>query len=224
MYNAYGVIWEINDPIKLHGERRRAEVTASLLQPHSSDVILDVGCGDGYQVSYVISQAAWYSPIDTSTYKLKKGKRRIKEANFICASSEKLPFQPQAFNKVMCLELLEHLKDPSKTMNEIDLVLKRGGVLIVSVPYKERIYMTRCIHCGKLTPLYGHLHSPSTWRPRAPSARASPLLQCAYIYATLSAYILFSALPTRFWKIVDSLSRFLPGIKPSWFINKVQKI
>lgn len=221
---AHGVIWEIKDPIKLHGERRRAEVTASLLQPHSGDAILDVGCGDGYQISYVIKHASHIIGIDTSTYKLKKGKRRLKEANFICASSEKLPFQPQTFNKVMCLELLEHLKDPSMTMNEIDLILKRRGVLIVSVPYKERISMTQCIHCDKLTPLYGHLHSFDEDKMFSLLLKNYALLQREYICTILSVYVLFGALPTRFWKIVDSLSRFLPGIRPSWFINKVQKI
>ena len=30
--------------------------------------------------------------------------------------------------------------------------------VIVTVPYRENIVQSVCIHCGKLTPLYGHLH------------------------------------------------------------------
>jgi len=29
----------------------------------------------------------------------------------------------------------------------------------VTVPYREEIIQTVCIHCAKLTPLYGHLRS-----------------------------------------------------------------
>ena len=90
---------------------------------------------------------------------MKVAKRRVKSADFVCASSERLPFRIQIFDKVTCLELLEHLSNPRKTLEEIELVMKDAGTIVISVPYRERIVATRCIHYGKLTPLLGHIHS-----------------------------------------------------------------
>jgi len=220
---AEGKIWEIKNPILLHGEQRRAEITLSLLQPQRDDVILDVGCGDGYQISYLIKHSSQIIGLDISPHKLIEGKRRMRKADFICASSENLPFRPQVFNRVMCLELLEHLKDPLKTIREIDLVLKNGGIVIISVPYKERIVMMQCIHCGKLTPLYGHLHSFDEERVSSLLPKKYIILRREYICTIVASYPLFGFLPLSLWKIVDTFSRLLPGIKPTWFISKVQK-
>ena len=217
-------ILELVDRVQLHGERRRAEVTSSLLQPHRSDLILDVGCGDGYQMFFIAKHVQHAIGIDTSFYKLKEAKMRVKEADFIRATVQKLPFQPAAFNKVLCLELLEHVEDPSKALNEIDLVLKKGGTLIVSVPYRERIRMIQCVHCGKLTPLWGHLHSFDEEKLSSLLPRNYSVLRREYIGTPVSSYLVFSHCPTRLWKIIDNLSRLLLGFKPYWFINKVQKL
>ena len=210
--------------IHLQAERRRAEVTSSLLQPRRSDLILDVGCGDGYQMSFITKHVQHAIGIDTSFHKLKEGKRRVKEADFIRAAVQKLPFQPETFDKVLCLELLEHLKDPSKALNEIDLMLKKRGILIVSVPYKERIRMIQCVHCGKLTPLYGHLHSFDEEKMSSILPRNYSVIRQEYIGTPVSSYFVLSHCPTRFWKIIDNLSRLLLGFRPYWFISKVQKL
>lgn len=54
------------------------------------------------------------------------------------------------------LETLEHIPDWKSVLQKlIDCTRTR---LVVSVPYRERITKTICIHCAKETPLYGHLH------------------------------------------------------------------
>ena len=218
------LIWQITDPIQLHKERRRSEVTLSLLQPRRNDVILDVGCGDGYQLSYLTKYTSYIVGVDLSIQKLREGKGRVNEAHFICASSEKLPFQPRTFNKVICLELLEHLKNLSKTISEIDLVLKEAGILIISLPYKEHLIWTRCIHCGKLTPHSGHLHSFDEKRISSILPTNYVILTREYVCTVVSSYMLFSFLPTRLWKILDNFSRMLPEVYAIWFMNKFQKV
>ena len=216
-------IWEMRDPIQVQGEQRRAEYTVFLLCPQRTDSILDVGCGDAYQINYVAKHKSYIVGIDVSHEKLKEGKKVVREANFVCASSESLPFQPKIFNKVMCLELLEHLRNPLKTLDEIDVVLKEKGILVISVPYNERIVMTQCIHCGKLTPMYGHLHSFD-------EKKLSHLLPKNYVTCRqegmgtiLAAYPIFHSLPLRLWRFIDRLSGLLPGMKPCWLLSKFQK-
>jgi 2-polyprenyl-3-methyl-5-hydroxy-6-metoxy-1,4-benzoquinol methylase len=68
-------------------------------------------------------------------------------------------FGVQSFDVVFASEVLEHLADPIMAVRDLVGVLKPQGVLVVSVPYEENIIWHECIHCGKSTPAYGHLHA-----------------------------------------------------------------
>jgi len=215
-------IWEAQ-PIRLQGERRRAEITASLLRPKGDERILDAGCGEGYQMSYIVERCTQVIGLDLSVERLKQAKNRVRNADLVCASSERLPFRPQIFDKVMCLELLEHLNEPRKTILETESVLKEGGTLVVSVPYKKDIIATRCIYCGKWTPLYGHLHSFD--ERKLDSFLPSNFVTVKRIHngTLVMAYPLFAILPTKVWKLLDDLFKGLPYNKPSWLITKILK-
>lgn len=217
------VIWEVQDPIRLQGEKRRAEITACLLKPKRDDRILDVGCGEGWQMSYIVECCAQVIGLDLSAERLKQAKDRVRNVDLVCASSESLPFKPQIFDKVMCLELLEHLNEPRKTVLEIEPVLKEAGTLVVSVPYKQRIIAMRCIHCGKLTPLWGHVQSFDEQKLFSLLPSNFVTVKRIYTGTVIAAYPLFGILPTKVWKLVDDLSRVLPGMKPSWFMIKILK-
>lgn len=218
-----GNIWEAKSQIRLQGEKRRAQVTVGLLEPHRDDRILDVGCAEGYQISYVVKQSERIVGLDISTGRLRKAKRRMRDVCFVRASSERLPFRPQVFNKVLCLELLEHLKEPHKTILEIEFALRIGGTIIVSVPYKERIVATQCVHCGKLTPLWGHIQSFDAQKLIRLLPNNLKVTKHFTTGTIVGAYPLFSSLPTSLWKLLDDCSKVLPGVKPSWILLKARK-
>lgn len=224
MYTNTHSIWDVKDPILLHQQRRRAEITRSRLNPQSHDTILDIGCGEGYQASYFANQVSQVVGVDISKNKLKRAKRRLPKHDFIRASSSKLPFRPNIFDKMLCLEVLEHLENPSESIDEINLALKKKGILIISVPYKEQITQERCIHCGKLTPRYGHLHSFDEKKISMILPQNYNLLKHDIICTPASSYYIFAFLPIRLWEIVDTLTRSLPGVRPYWIISKVKKV
>jgi len=68
-----GSIYEVTNPILLHAQRRRAEVTRSLVQPQSNDMILDIGCGDGYQLRYFANIPIQIVGIDISKLRIRSG-------------------------------------------------------------------------------------------------------------------------------------------------------
>lgn len=53
----------------------------------------------------------------------------------VVASGEELPFDDNIFDAVLCLEVLEHTKNPNQMIKEIRRVLKRDGVLILTAPF-----------------------------------------------------------------------------------------
>ncbi len=53
----------------------------------------------------------------------------------IVASVYDLPFQDGEFDVVLCMSVLEHLKEPARAITEMRRCLKAGGRIIVSVPF-----------------------------------------------------------------------------------------
>ncbi len=92
--------------------------------------ILDVGCGTAW-LCKVLREAypdAVVFGIDISNA------IEFKDFHYVIATCLKLPFESGAFDGVFCKAVLEHLHDPLGAVMEINRVLKKGGVLFVSVP------------------------------------------------------------------------------------------
>jgi len=51
-----------------------------------------------------------------------------------------IAFKDKTFHAVICSELLEHVIDPLRVLQEVSRVLKPGGVLLVCVPFLFRIH------------------------------------------------------------------------------------
>lgn len=97
--------------------------------------ILDIGCGTGAN-GVLFSKNYGYFGIDSSKEAVNFSKTRLE--NISQMSSEKLSFKKNSFSCVLALDVLEHLKNEIKTLKQINKVLKKSGILIVSVPaFKE---------------------------------------------------------------------------------------
>ena len=76
----------------------------------------------------------------------------------VCSDiEESLAVEAGAFDRIMCSEVLEHLPEPAGLLAKIREASKAGSLLVVTVPFRQRIVWTRCTHCGRLT--NEHLHS-----------------------------------------------------------------
>ena len=114
-------------------ERRRVNTIIQLLEPKTEDKILEVGCGAGNIIEKIPLGELF--GIDLSTYILKKAKKRLgKKAKIIQCSGDKLPFVDHYFDKVYCSEVLEHVPEPRAFLMEMTRVIKKEGMIIISVP------------------------------------------------------------------------------------------
>jgi hypothetical protein len=100
------------------------------------------------------------------------------------------------------------------TLNEYYRVLKTGARLIISVPLQEKVKETVCIHCGRRTPLWGHLQSFSAEeielmlkRIGFSSIRSAKIVSLPNYFVYLSKGCLWIGrkLPFKLWKIFDCL-------------------
>lgn len=96
-----------------------AQVTRVDLLDGKGRNALDVGCAFGYGVKLLQSFGYDAVGVDVSAYGLSQGKGRLREHVFVaCDVQESLPFKKK-FDLVICLEVLEHLRDPSKALKNM---------------------------------------------------------------------------------------------------------
>lgn len=128
-------------------------VKLNLLQILEKDVVLDAGCGAG---RHTMEASKWHSSkfvaVDRSLSELKRLKYVLDlmaekgELNgnvvLIVGDVLQLPFKDEAFTKIICTEVLEHLHEDVRGMEEMVRVLKNHEELVVSVPtpYTEHLF------------------------------------------------------------------------------------
>jgi SAM-dependent methyltransferase len=58
----------------------------------------------------------------------------------VAADVQALPFRDATFDAVKATEILEHVPDPAQALGECRRVLRRGGHLVATVPFLERLH------------------------------------------------------------------------------------
>lgn len=95
--------------------------------------ILDIGCYDGTLLSKIPKKNNLFG-IEASDkgYRLCL-KNKIKVTNFFF-NDNKLPYKSNFFDIVIAGEIIEHIYDTDKFLNEIKRILKPNGYLVISTP------------------------------------------------------------------------------------------
>ncbi len=98
--------------------------------------VLEIGCGDmggGELLLREVMMKKFYT-IDYSLDGLISAEKRKTKGQFICSKGEELPFKGDKFDTVITFQVLEHILEYKKFLKEIDRVLKKNGVLLLSTP------------------------------------------------------------------------------------------
>lgn len=98
---------------------------------------LEIGCGLGIYTKYLSKNASRLVALDIQEEYLSKVKKIYLKKNnvsFVQADAQMLPFLNSTFAMVVCTQVLEHVKNDLKVIEEISRVLKNNGRFILSVP------------------------------------------------------------------------------------------
>ena len=123
------------------------------------DSILDAGCGEGFTLRYLNINNA--NGVDISKSAIKIAKSLNPKCKFKEGSIYKLPFEKNSFDLVMALEVLEHLEEPQKAIDEVKRVSKR--YCIFSVPNEPWFRMMNLLRCKNISRLGNDVEHVQNW-------------------------------------------------------------
>lgn len=113
--------------------------------------IIDIGCGEGF-IANCLSRPD-ITGVDISEKALKIARRKNPGCNFCAGSIYDLSFKKNSFDLVIATEVLEHLENPDRALQEIKRISK--DYCILSVP-NEPYFRTMNFLRGKNLTRFGN--------------------------------------------------------------------
>jgi SAM-dependent methyltransferase len=121
--------WQTRHPVV--AERERILVERAFLPLGKR--VLDVGCGEGATLHHLGAPAGAVG-IDLFEAKVEFARSQLPACEFVRASVYELPFESGSFDHVIVRDLIHHLDQPARAMDEVRRVLAPGGRVDVLEP------------------------------------------------------------------------------------------
>jgi len=102
--------------------------------------ILDIGCQDGYVCSQLYEFGWDPYGVDIIKESLELAQNKYPSINFQWANCEKsIPFEDNFFDIVWAGDVIEHIHFTDIFVNEVNRVLKKGGLFVLTTPMHNPI-------------------------------------------------------------------------------------
>lgn len=95
--------------------------------------VLDIGCGEGATL-YHLGGPAGAMGVDLFPKKIAYAQQVLPQCRFLAASAYELPFEKGAFDHLLVRDLIHHLEEPERFVDECARVLAPGGRIDVLEP------------------------------------------------------------------------------------------
>jgi 2-polyprenyl-6-hydroxyphenyl methylase/3-demethylubiquinone-9 3-methyltransferase len=125
------------DPEPWAWEHRRALLLA---EAKRGERVLDLGCGAGRFMAALRNAGTEPVGVEIADEAVERARANVPGADVrLLEPDGSLPLGHGEVDLVWCSEVLEHVPDAAQLLNETRRVLKRGGRLLLTVPYHGRI-------------------------------------------------------------------------------------
>ena len=126
------------------GQERRLKMILDAAGKHIKGVLLENGCGIGMYLQHLAPFAGIMVGLE---YDLERAQvAHTRAENLTNGASEQLPFPSNSFDVILSHEVLEHVRDDRRSIEEMLRTLKPKGVIILFVPNLGYPYETHGVY------------------------------------------------------------------------------
>jgi SAM-dependent methyltransferase len=108
------------------------QATFPVISQYAHGKLIDIGCGDMPYKNIILNKVNRYDTIDVE--------RRVPDVKFLGDIHNMDVLKDKSYDTAVCLEVLEHVQNPFKALEEIYRILRKDGYLILSVPHLSRLH------------------------------------------------------------------------------------
>lgn len=166
--------FETQNPVVQRMIARFFRVLGEVIEPLSPASTLDAGCGEGETIARL--GHLWDGPttaIDIEQHCVDRVRARLPGAKAQRGSVTAMGFAENAFDLVLCLEVLEHVDGPDHAVRELARVAARD--LVVSVPYEPWFRLGSLLRGKYLGSLGNHPEHVNHFNRRSLGALLAPV-------------------------------------------------
>ncbi len=100
--------------------------------------VLEVGCGEGRGISELIGKAKSFTAVDKIVPVIDDLKKKYPSGKFLSMNIPPLSaLTSDAFDVVVTFQVIEHIKNDYLFLQEINRVLKPGGIALITTPNRK---------------------------------------------------------------------------------------
>ena len=126
----------------------------TLVAPLAPQDVLDAGCGEGFGLTRLAPVLPGrITGFDLSEQAVERARRAHPAGSFSIEDITALPYEDGAFDLVICMEVLEHLPEPTLALRELKRVSR--GHLVLSVPHEPWFQLGNLVR-GQWTSTWGN--------------------------------------------------------------------
>jgi 2-polyprenyl-6-hydroxyphenyl methylase/3-demethylubiquinone-9 3-methyltransferase len=115
--------------------------------------VLDLGCGGGFMSEALARKGATVIGVDPSEAAIHAAQdhavKHALEIDYKAGSGENIPLADHCVDCVVCVDVLEHVAELDRVLDEVQRVLKPGGVLLFDTINRTPLAALIIVHLGE---------------------------------------------------------------------------
>lgn len=200
-------------PATIFEQRRLHEMILAYV-PSNAEMMLDIGCGNGWVAEACLPKGKTVVSADISlTNPLKAMEKYPSPRHFaLVADALHLPVRNEFFDVIIAAEIMEHVVSPDIFIKNLYRSIKPGGRVIITTPYHEKLEYSLCIHCNKPTPRHAHLHSFHEKNVAGIMPESSRVTMFSFMNSyllKLNTHVILAYFSLSLWRKVDKMAAWL---------------
>jgi ubiquinone/menaquinone biosynthesis C-methylase UbiE len=139
-------------------EQMSEKLLINFIEPNTSEIVLDAGCGTGVNILRLHSRVAELIGMDYSSGSLGRCEKRLREqaiknARVHVGSVTAIALPDCCVDKVLCMSVLQYLdeREVYQAFGEFIRVLRPGGVIVLHVKNLSSLYWSTLWPAKKMT-------------------------------------------------------------------------